>query len=176
MAIVIKHEIEYDHKFDQKTNRHYINGILSVLHCHHYTCLYTQLALDAGETNLLKECARESFHDLFTQYFLKHPTLNSVEEKVDVASQYYSLLGLGKMEVKFIGKFSGAVELPFSHTDSGWVKKWGNYDKPINYITGGFIEALFSVCLNMPLNAYEAEEEQSIVMGAASSIFKVTRK
>ena len=28
MATVIKHEIEYDHQFDQKTNRHYINGIV----------------------------------------------------------------------------------------------------------------------------------------------------
>jgi len=176
MAIVIKHKIEYDHTFDQKTNRHYINGILSVLHCHHYTCLYTQLALDAGETTLLKECARDSFQDLLTQYFLKHPKHNTLEKKVSIASQYYSLLGLGKMEVKFIGRFSGAVELSFSHTDSGWIKKWGTYDKPINYITGGFIEALFAVCLNMPPNTYEAVEEQSIVMGAATSIFKVTRR
>lgn len=125
MAIVIKDNIQYNHQFDEKTNRHYINGILSVLHCHHYTCLYTQLALDAGETDLLKECARESFRDLLIQYFSKHPEHSTIKEKVTIASQYYSLLGLGKMNVKFIGKFSGAVELPFSHTDSGWVKKMG---------------------------------------------------
>jgi len=176
MAIVVKNKIEYHHKFDSKTNRHYINGILSVLHCHHYTCLYTQLALDAGETTLLKECARESFQDLLVNYFLEHPNHETITQKVDIASQYYSLLGLGKMTVQFIGRFSGSVELLFSHTDSGWIKKWGTYDKPINYISGGFIEALFAVCLDMPPNSFEAVEEQSIVMGASTSIFKVTRR
>lgn len=176
MAIVIKNKIEYNHRFDNQTNRHYINGILSVLHCHHYTCLYTQLALDAGETSLLKECARESFQELLEKYFLEHPNLQSIQDKVEIACQYYSLLGLGRMHVQFIGKFSGLVELPVSHTDSGWIKKWGIYDKPINYISGGFIEALFEVCLNMPASSFEATENQSIVMGATSSIFKVTRR
>ncbi|BDS15067.1 hypothetical protein [Aureispira anguillae] len=176
MAIVVQNEIEYDHHFDQKTNRHYINGILSVLHCHHYTSLYTQLALDAGETDLLKECARDSFRAVLLSYFSKHPNHTTLQDKVAIGSQYYSLLGLGSMEVKFIGKYSGLVELPFSHTDSGWIKKWGEYDKPINYITGGFIEALFEVCFGLPSGSFNAFETQSIVMGAASSIFKVTKK
>jgi hypothetical protein len=175
MPIVKKTNIEYDHYFDKKSNRHYINGILSVLHCHHYTCLYTQLALDAGETALLKECARESFRELLEHYFSTHSTITTLEEKVSIASQYYSLLGLGKLEVEFIGKYSGAVQLPYSHTDSGWIKKWGVYVKAVNYISGGYIEALFEVCLAMPAGSFAAEETQSIVMGADRSIFKVRR-
>lgn len=176
MANIIKNKVEYNHHFDQKTNRHYINGVLSVLHCHHYTSLYTQLALDAKETEMLKECARESFYSLLSKYFSDHPEHRNINDKVEIGSQYYSLLGLGSMNVKFVGKFSGLVELPFSHTDSGWIKKWGKYDKPINYITGGFIEALFEIVLDMPANSFEAFEKQSIVMGDEISIFKVTRK
>lgn len=175
MAIVKKSTVEYHHHFDKKTNRHYINGILSVLHCHHYTCLYTQLALDAEETDLLKECARESFRELLVHYFSTH-TIDTLEEKIEIASQYYALLGLGKLKVNYMGLYSGSVELPFSHTDSGWIKKWGVYDKPINYISGGYIEALFEVCLELPAGSFEAVEEQSIVMGASHSIFKVRRK
>lgn len=176
MAIIKKNTIEYQHHFDKKTNRHYINGILSVLHCHHYTCLYTQLALDAEETALLKECARESFRELLEHYLETHPAISTLEEKISIASQYYSLLGLGQLKVTYMGLYSGQVELPFSHTDSGWVKKWGTYDKPINYISGGYIEALFEVCLELPAASFEAVEEQSIVMGATRSIFKVRRR
>lgn len=176
MAIVVPPSIKHDHYFDPVTNRHYINGILSVLHCHHYTSLYTQLAIDAEETELLQDCARDSFHHMLKSYFSKHTEHHTVQEKVSIASQYYTLLGLGSMKVKFMGKFSGLVELPFSHTDSGWIKKWGQYDKPVNYITGGFIEALFEVCLDMPAHSFHVLETQSIVMGAQSSIFKITRK
>ena len=81
MAVVARTEIEYDHFFDAKTNRHQINGVQSVLHCHHYTSLYTQLAIDAGETELLKECARQSFRIVLDNYFANHPELDSTAAK-----------------------------------------------------------------------------------------------
>jgi predicted hydrocarbon binding protein len=176
MAKVIKNTIKYDHFFDRTTKRHQINGVESVLHCHHYTSLYTQLALDAGETELLKESARESVKEVLNKYFLENPEIIRVEDKIDMACQYYSLFGLGKMNVKFLGSYSGEVELLTSHTDTGWIKKWGNYDKPINFITAGFIEAMFESVLDMPAKSFITLETQSIVMGNEKSIFKVRRK
>lgn len=176
MTKVIKNEVKYDHVFDPKTKRHQINKVQSVLHCHHYTSLYTQLALDAGETDLLKECARESFRTVLDTYFANNPDVDTVQAKAEIGCQYYALVGLGKMNVMFLGDDSGVVELQASHTDDGWMKKWGVYDKPVNYITAGFIEALFELVLDLEPKSFAAMEVQSIVMGAETSEFHVTRR
>ena len=150
MAEMLAHEIVYDHIFDPTTKRHYLNGTLTVLHCHHYLSLYTQLAIDAGETELLKESARESFKKMLTKYFDTHLGGAPFEEKVEAGCEYYAMLGLGKMNPVFIGEESGEIELTASHTDAGWMKKWGNYDKPVNYVTAGYIEAMFELLMNTP--------------------------
>jgi hypothetical protein len=49
MTVEKKTEFEIDHKFDPIRNRHYMNGVCTVLHCHHYATLYTQLADDAEQ-------------------------------------------------------------------------------------------------------------------------------
>ncbi len=175
MATVIRNTVKYDHCFVRNTKRHLINGIQSVLHCHHYTALYTQLALDAGETELLKACARESMRQVLDKYFSDNPQIASVQEKIEIACQYYALVGLGTMRVNFLGDFSGEVELLSSHTDDGWIKKWGVYDKPVNYISAGFIEAMFESVLKMPERSFNAVETQSIVTGDQTSVFKITR-
>ncbi len=176
MPVVMKNEVKYDHYFDQKRNRHYLNGVLSVLHCHHYTSLYTQLAVDAGETELLKETARDTFRDVLDGYFRENPEVDTLQAKLEIACQYYGLLGLGVMKVLFLGDDSGEVEVPSSHTDSGWIKKWGQYDKPVNYITAGYVEAMFESVLGVAPRSFMATETQSIVMGANTSKFKVVRR
>lgn len=175
MAIVKRNEIHFKHTFDRITKRHAINDIQSVFHCHHYTSLYSQLALDADETELLKECARESFHMVLEKYYADNPDIDTVQSRTEIGCQYYALLGMGTMEVIFMGIDSGVVDVPTSHTDEGWIKKWGKYDKPINYVTAGFIEALFECALGLEPKTFIATETQSIVMGAEISTFKVTR-
>ncbi len=176
MTTIIRNEVKYNHQFDPKTKRHTINGVQSVLHCHHYTSLYTQLAIDANETDLLEECARESFRHVLDAYFKDNPDIDTTVKKVQIGCQYYALLGLGRMVVHFLGSESGEVELLSSHTDDGWMKKWGNYDRPVNYISAGYIEALFESVLGTRPGAFKAVETRSIVMGAQTSLFKVTRR
>ena len=176
MTTMTKNAVKYNHQFDRNTKRHSINGIQSVLHCHHYTSLYTQLAIDAGETELLKECARENFRITLKKYLTNNPDLNTIASKIETACQYYGLLGLGKMVVTYFGSESGEVELLVSHTDSGWIKKWNQYDKPVNYITAGYIEAMFESILGLAPRTFETVEYESIVMGAETSKFKVTRR
>jgi predicted hydrocarbon binding protein len=175
MTTFIKNDLLLEHVFDKKTKRHYLNGFLSVLHCHHYASLYTQLAIDAGESVLLKECSRETFSEVLASYF-DNNVIDSIEKRIGIACQYFSAMGLGKMEVSFLGDESGEVVVSASHIDSGWMKKWGEYDKPVNYIGAGYIEAMFESVLDAPQNTFNAEEVQSIVTGAETSIFKVTRK
>jgi hypothetical protein len=176
MATVVKNTVKYEHYFDPSTKRHHINGIQSVLHCHHYAALYTQLAIDANETALLQECARNSFREVLKNYLAENPDVDIVAKKVDIACQYYALLGLGKMSVIHLGEDSGEIELLSSHIDDGWKKKWGEYDRPINYISAGYIEALFEEVLQTEAHAFSVSETQSIVMGADTSTFSIVRR
>lgn len=175
MATVVRNTIKYRHSFDPATKRHQINGVESVLHCHHYSALYTQLAIDAEETKLLKECARDAMRNVLDGYYADNPDIASIQGKIEIACQYYGLVGLGKMVVDFCGEYSGQVTVLASHTDDGWMKKWGQYDRPVNYITAGFIEAMFESVLDKPAGSFTAVEVQSIVMGAETSVFKVSR-
>jgi hypothetical protein len=175
MSVFKSTEIVLDHKFDPFKKQHYLNGELSVLHCHHYTTLYAQLAIDAGESELLAETARETFYAVLSSYFRDH-AIELVEDRVSLACQYYGAVGLGKMEVVFIGPDSGEVRLLKSHLDAGWIKKWGPYGKPVNHVTQGFIEGMFAAILSVPSGAFTAREVRSIVMGAPESVFTIVRK
>ena len=176
MAEIVKDNLKYKHHFDKKTKRHYLNGTLTVLHCHHYTTLYSQLALDAGETEIIKECARQSIRDMLATYFENNPGDRTRETMAKLCCDYYAVLGMGKMQILNMGATSGKVTLLMSHLDAGWKKKWGTYDKPVNYITAGFIEAMFETVFDTAPKTFEAKEVQSIVMGAETSIFNVTRR
>jgi hypothetical protein len=164
-----------DHKFDPVRNRHYLNGMVSVLHCHHYSTLYTQLALDAKETALLADVSEETFCRVLKKYYEDYQ-VTELEQKIDLACQYYAAVGLGKMEMEFAGDFSGEVRLAESHLDQGWIKKWGVFDRPVNYITAGFIAGMFAACFDKDVGTYTATERESIAMGAEKSVFSVERK
>lgn len=161
-----------DKKFDTQRKRHYLNGNLVVLHCHHYSALYTQLALDAEETELLQHVSEEAFFSIMKKYFEENE-ISDTNERIELGAQYYSAIGLGKMNVKFLGDESGEVELTNSHLDSGWLKKWGEFDKPVNFISAGYISGLFSAVQDKPVGTFDTIEIQSIVKGDPVSLFKV---
>jgi len=179
MAKYIKpKEFELDHKFDKLRSRHYINDKLSVLHCHHYATLYTQLADDikwANGGDILKETSEDVFYDVLKKYY-DDKCINSIEDKVRIAEDYYKAVGLGNMKFVTIGESFGKVELCNSHLDEGWIKKWGKKDEPVNFIGRGFISAVFSCINSKPVRSYEVEEVQSIVQGKEKSLFKVLLK
>lgn len=167
-----KMDLILETKFDTITNRQYLNKQNIVFHCHHYSTLYTQLAIDAGEAELLADVAENSFYKMLSSYFVNN-NITDFNNKIDLACKYYSAIGLGKMKVNYIAEYSGQVELEYSHLDTGWIKKWGNHDQPVNYISSGFISAMFSLLNNKAKNTYHTYEEKSIVMGDKTSIFKV---
>jgi hypothetical protein len=175
MAIMKKTEIILDHKFDPKTCRHTLNGAVSVLHCHHYADLYSQLANDCGMLDgkkLLAECAEDCFMDILASYYSEYG-VTDIDEKIAIAEQYYAATGLGQMKVLNAGPESGEVELIHSHVDEGWMKKWGKYEKPVNFITCGYIAGIFNAIFDLPTRTFSVTEEASIVAGAERSQFKV---
>lgn len=175
MAILKKTEIVLDHRFDPKSCRHSLNGKVSVLHCHHYATLYTQLADDCGMLDgkkLLTDVAEDTFYGALCAYYKEHE-VTELAARITIAEQYYAACGLGKMNVLAAGESSGEIELLHSHVDEGWLKKWGPRDKPVNYISCGFMAGMFSALFNKAPRAYRASETASIVAGAERSKIEV---
>ncbi len=171
-------EILLDHRFDPKTCRHSLNDKVHVLHCHHYATLYSRLADDCGMLDgkqLLAEVAEDTFFDFFTNYFEKNG-IDALADKISIAEQYYAATGLGQMNVLCAGPESGEVELLHSHVDEGWIKKWGQRDKPVNFMTCGFIAGMFSAVFGKATRSYYVSETESIVAGSEHSKFEVVAK
>jgi hypothetical protein len=175
MAVFTRTELQLDHYMDRISNRHYLNGVVSVLHCHHYLTLYTQLADDCGMLDgrkLMEECAEDTFYKVLVDYYQKH-NITCLQEQIVLAEQYYAVAGMGKMVVLCAGPDSGSVELLHSHLDEGWIAKWGQHSKPVNFFTNGYLAALFAAAFDRPTRSYSVQETASIVAGAQKSHFEI---
>ncbi|KQC14566.1 MAG: hypothetical protein APR63_05535 [Desulfuromonas sp. SDB] len=171
-------DLNLKHKFDAEKCRHYLNENLTVLHCHHYATLFTQLAIDAKDivdgTKILFSTSEKIFFDVLSEYF-KNFNISDKEAKVEISSKMFSAIGLGKMNITDINENGGKINLPHSYVDEGWTKKWGKMDMPVNFIGCGYIGGMFSAIFNQPVQTYKVEETESIVSGADKSNIKITR-
>lgn len=178
MTTLKKTDLELVHTFDPLTCRHALNGETSVFHCHHYSTLHTQLAMDCNMVDgkaLLADVSESTFLPILNKYYKEH-NISTIADRVIIAQQYYAAIGLGRFEVSSLGKNSGEVVLLHSHLDEGWKKKWGKSKAPINYMTCGYIQAMFSAILELPEKHFKASEQDSIAMGAERSTFTIVAK
>ena len=170
-------DFKLEHVFDANKKRHYLNDFLTVLHCHHYATLFTQLALDAKElvdgTQLLTESVEDVFSEVLSNYFKKNG-ISDAKAKMDIAVQMFSAIGMGKMTIVSGDEKGGEVVLPLAYVDEGWIKKWGKHKEPVNFIGAGYISGMFAAVFGKPSRTYKVTETQSKVMGAEQSHFKVT--
>ena len=163
-----------DHIYDSTRNRHYLNGASTVLHCHHYTTLITQLAEDAVHFDghrFLMEAAEECFYEVLGKYYQTYE-IDSVEEKVQAAENYWKLVGMGIIRFTSIGRYDVTAEMDYSHVDEGWLKKWGGHDKPVNFITAGFVAAVAALATNMERRSFAVEQTKGLVCGDDVSAFR----
>ena len=137
--------------------------------------MYTQLAIDARQTTLLSDVAEDCFGDVLRAYYKTH-ALVEIDDRLSIACQYYSAVGLGKMVVRHLGPDTGEVEVERSHIDEGWLKKWGKYDRPVNYITAGFVSGLIAATFDLPPRSFEVTEVDSMAMGAQTGRFQIVRR
>lgn len=170
-----KNELVLDKTFDPQSCRHTVNGNVAVLHCHHYTALYTQLAMDCSMLDakaLLADCSEDTWLEFFCDYFKANEVV-PLQERIAIGEQAFAAVGLGKLRVICAGIESGEAILEYSHVDDGWINKWGKHDQPVNMIGAGFLSALFAACFDKPARSYVAFENESIVSGAICSRFNI---
>lgn len=174
MAIEKQIEFEIDHQFDPIKSRHYINNECSVLHCHHYTTLYTQLAMDATDFDGVKHLvntSEDTFFDVLDTYY-KENGIDSVAEKIEIARQYWKTVGMGMIRFTGVGKYELVAEMDYSHLDEGWLKKWGGAEKPINFFTVGFVAAVAALVNGKPPRSFSTRETKSLACGDEISEFR----
>jgi len=167
--------IQIEHSFDDKTYRHFVNGFLTVMHCHHYMSLATRLAehfADIGAPRIMAESAEDSVRPMLDDYIAKHG-ITAPADRLAVGTDYYSAMGMGKLEATGT-EAGGEVVMKHSHIDQGWIMKWGNRDTPMNYWTCGYIAAMFGAAFGKPARSYRVEETASLVTGAPEGKFTVT--
>ena len=168
--------LDVNFTFDEKSYRHYLNGFCTVLHCHHYLGLTTRLAEDfddVGGTRILAESAEDSLRPLLDDYIRQH-AIRTLEERLAVGADFYPVMGMGRMAASLSGN-GGTVTLTRSHVDAGWLKKWGTHTKPVNHFTRGYIAAMYSAAFGLPSRSSRVRETESIVTGAAESVFIVEK-
>ncbi len=169
--------LKLEHRFDANRCRHYIGDQVSVLHCHHYATLFTQLAIDAKDlvdgTKILKEVTEDVVHGILTKYYAQNG-ISDPGERLETGRQLYSFYGLGKMTLVSPSSGGGTVEMSAAHVDEGWIKKWGKANAPVNYIGSGFVAGMFAAAFDKPVRTFQVEEKQSRVMGADKSVFAVS--
>jgi len=173
-----KAEFKPEQTFDRANMRHHFEGYTSVLHCHHYATLYTQLAMDASNLNgtaLLAQSAADSFHAPLAKYLKKH-RVHDVAERIAIAEQYYSFMGLGTVRFECT-PHNAEVTMTHSHVDEGWVKKFGKSKVRVNYIGEGYIKAACAAIFDLPdTRGIQVTERQSIATGARESKFSANWK
>jgi predicted hydrocarbon binding protein len=115
------------------------------------------------------------FNNVLTRYFEQNPEL-SFEDRVEIAIQHYGAMGLGALEIVYLGEDSADLILRRAHVDKGWVRKWGKSDKPVNFIGAGCIAGLLSAVFCKPLGTYSVRQSKSIAMGDDYSEMKAVRR
>ena len=175
MTQIVRPELNVEIRIEPQTMRHYYNDQLVVVHCHHYSTLYTQLALDAGETKLLQDVSEEMFFSVLSDYFTKNP-VQELSNRIEIAIQHYGAMGLGSLEVRYLGEDSADIILHRAHVDKGWMRKWGTSDKPVNFIGAGCIAGLLSAVLDKPVGTFDVRQTKALVMGDDYSEMKAVRR
>lgn len=170
----MSHTFQVSRFYNREEGRHYINGVPYVFHCHHYTALITQLAIDARVLegiDLLKEAAEETFYPLLTVYF-KEKHVSDLNQRQAMIEDYFSFMALGKLKLTVKGEQGEAV-MTASNVDESWLRKLGQRDQPVNFIGQGFLQAAFAALFDKKINSYQATETTSLVAGAPESVFKI---
>ncbi|HOP06370.1 MAG TPA: hypothetical protein PLF13_03670 [candidate division Zixibacteria bacterium] len=162
-------------EFDKNRMRHYVNGEVSVMHCHHYATLFTQLALDASLLNGTDHLIRtsfEAFHAPLIRYY-EVENVKNIADRLAIAEQYFSFVGLGAIRFACNDR-SAVVVMEYSHVDEGWLSRWGRRDSRVNYIGEGYIKAACAAAFDLTNpDDIKVVEAESIVCGAPRSRFDV---
>lgn len=161
-------------QWDKARNERYIEGVPHVFHCHHYN-VYLQKTLEDAKIvdgkGIQKNAAQEVAFEQFSKAFSERDDLKDTAERLKFAEQLFKMLGFGTIDFSEIE--SGKVTCPVSHYAKGWMSKWGNRSRPVDYFVAGWLGGLLSAVYEKPRFHYEVTETQCQAVDGDVCIFKV---
>ncbi len=138
-----------------------------IFHCHHYNLFLQQTIEDPDwidGVSILRKAAQEIFYSLLQGAF-KTLGVQQAAERLAVASQVFSFLGLGRLELQ-ASPSGGEAQLIHSHYAEGWLSKYGdqiNRTRPIDHLAVGYVAAALDATF-AELGSYTAEETECMAV------------
>lgn len=160
-------------KFDADKGKITRDNEWVVLHCQHFNLGFVQMVLDTQEYidggKLMADSAERT-----TRKLLKPYLDNSAENILATATEMFSKLGFGKIDLSKVSEDGGTVEVPSSHIGNGWhVKYEKNGKKPVDFFARGFIAGTLSAAFRKDIGSYQVTQVKALEMGDDTSSFKV---
>ncbi len=163
---------------DSSSRRSFMDDEHFVLHCHHYSSLFTQLAIDAKSLNgieLFVNASEETFYSVFKDY-MERNNVQDREMRIKIVEDYFRYVGLGLLTLTIDDNGSATAVMKYSHLDEAWLSKWEKNDEPINFVGWGLLQAGMSAITNSGIGTYQVDEAESLVSGERASVFNIKRK
>ncbi len=163
--------------FDANSNIILLDGAMVYLHCHHYNCGLIKVLEDIEgirARDIIVQSAAEEFYTNFSEYIKKYLMEKTDFEKLNAAEDLYRFMGFGRIDLSGVNDKGGMVYANSSYYVIGWLAKYGRRDKPLCYLTCGFLSGVLSAVYLKPLDYYKVIEKHCMITGHSHCEFIVS--
>jgi len=165
-------------EFDSANNTIALDGDPVSLHCHHYNCGLLKTIEDIPGIDgpaLFARTAAEEVFQVFRKRYLNTAGETPPEETLARASELYSFMGFGKIDLARAGARGGVVRASSSYFVTAWLAKYGRRQTPLCHFTCGFITGVLAAVFRTVPEAYRAAETGCMIQGRERCEFLVSR-
>ncbi|HPE69622.1 MAG TPA: hypothetical protein P5560_09940 [Thermotogota bacterium] len=162
-------------RFDSNEGKHLIEGIHFVLHCHHYNTLIHRAIVSTpfldGKEFIFQTVAQDFAQSL--PRIVQSQKLSGKDAILSACSEFYSLLGFGKMDLSALSATGGRAVSTSSHLASGYLAKWGKQDQPVDDFGRGFVAAAWATAFGKDVKVCKVVQTRCIAKGDSTGEFTV---
>lgn len=145
-------------------------------HCHYFMDGVLKTILEIKEIDgggIYKEQAEKAYAETLRGYLGVHPEIKTEKEKLALAQNMYTAYGFGKLTLDGLTEEGGKAHSDSSFFVTGWLARYGRYDKPLCFFASGFIAGALSVIFDKSTGAYSVKENQCLITGVEKCEFEV---
>lgn len=151
-----------------------------ILHCHHYNT-FLQATLEDTKSYLpiypiLIDSARDIVYLQLKNYFSSHQ-IKSIEEKLQIASDFFSFCGFGKADLSLLTSEGGNITCSAEHYSTGWLDKFGyrKSEQPnVSFFASGYFSGAFEAIFDKNQGQYKTTQTKCLTKGDVFPCFEIT--
>lgn len=162
--------------FDEKSGLVSIEGISMVIHCHFYNVFLLQAIETATYVDgraILIRSSEESVNKQLIGYY-DRKGISDEKTRISIAADMFKVFGVGLLDFSNINGSGGTVTSKSSHVARGWKEQIGTREKPVDYISCGFIAGALAAVYNKPIGTFKVNETECLVQGKEKCKFEVS--